>query len=127
MKALEAAHKAETRELLNKWNNVIIPNFENEVALIEIELKKRHQNELDMFREAVEREQSEQIVHYSGEILNLRKKAEVLGTQGYYKEAKALKKKMKELIQTEKEKHDNSSKEKFVNRSQLLLSKQTKE
>lgn len=56
MKALEAAHKAETKELLNKWNSVIIPNFENEVALIEIELKKRHQNELDMFREAVERE-----------------------------------------------------------------------
>jgi hypothetical protein len=42
--------------VLNKWNSVIIPNFENEVALIEIELKKRHQNELDMFREAVERE-----------------------------------------------------------------------
>lgn len=127
MKALEAAHKAETRELLNKWNSVIIPNFENEVALIEIELKKRHQNELDMFREAVEREQSEQIVHYSGEILNLRKKSEVLGTQGYYKEAKTLKKKVKELISAEKEKHDNSSKEKFVNRSQLLLQKQTKE
>lgn len=98
MKALEAAHKAETKELLNKWNSVIIPNFENEVALIEIELKKRHQNELDMFREAVEREQSEQIVHYSGEILNLRKKSEVLGTQGYYKEAKALKKKVKDLV-----------------------------
>jgi hypothetical protein len=66
-------------------------------------------------------------VHYSGEILNLRKKSEVLGTQGYYKEAKALKKKVKELISAEKEKHENSSKEKFVNRSQLLLQKQTKE
>jgi hypothetical protein len=98
MKALEAAHRAETKELLNKWNNVIVPNFENEVALIEIELKKRHQNELDMFREAVEREQSEAIVHYSGEILNMRKKAEVLGTQGYYKEAKAIKRKVKDLI-----------------------------
>ena len=47
MKALESAHKAETHELLNKWNSVIIPNFENEAALIEIELKKRHQNELE--------------------------------------------------------------------------------
>jgi hypothetical protein len=45
MKALDNAHSAEIKELINKWNNVIIPNFENEAALIEIELKKRHQNE----------------------------------------------------------------------------------
>jgi vacuolar-type H+-ATPase subunit D/Vma8 len=56
MKALESAHKAETRELLNKWNSVIIPNIENEAALIEIELKKRHQNELEQFREQIEKE-----------------------------------------------------------------------
>ena len=31
------------------------------------------------------------------------------------------------MISAEKEKHENSSKEKFVNRSQLLLQKQTKE
>jgi hypothetical protein len=127
MRALEAAHKAETKELINKWNNVIIPNFENEVALIEIELKKRHQNELEQFREAVEREQNEAIIHYSGEILNMKKKSEVLGTQGYYKEAKALKRKMKELESVEREKHEQASKEKFINRSQLLLTKQTKE
>jgi len=42
MKALDNAHKAEIKELINKWNNVIIPNFENEAALLEIELKKRH-------------------------------------------------------------------------------------
>ena len=56
MNALQSAHKAETKELINKWNNVIIPNFENEVALLEIELKKRHQNELEMFKEQVEKE-----------------------------------------------------------------------
>ena len=42
MKALDNAHKSEIKELINKWNNVIIPNFENEAALLEIELKKRH-------------------------------------------------------------------------------------
>ena len=42
MKALENAHKAELKELINKWQNVIMPNFENEAALLEIELKKRH-------------------------------------------------------------------------------------
>jgi len=47
MKALENAHKAEIRELINKWNNVIMPNFENEASLLEIELKRRHQNELE--------------------------------------------------------------------------------
>jgi hypothetical protein len=45
MSALDNAHSAEIKELINKWNNILIPNFENEVALIEIELKKRHQNE----------------------------------------------------------------------------------
>lgn len=42
MKALENAHKQEIKELINKWNNVIMPNFENEASLFEIELKKRH-------------------------------------------------------------------------------------
>ncbi len=42
MRALENAHKAELKELLTKWNSVILPNFENETALLEIELKKRH-------------------------------------------------------------------------------------
>jgi len=79
MNALDSAHRAEVKELLNKWNNIIIPNFENEVALLEIELKKRHQNELEMFREQIEHDQEVAIVHYSGEILNLKKKSEVLG------------------------------------------------
>jgi len=79
MKALDNAHKAEIKELINKWNNVIIPNFENEAALLEIELKKRHQNELELFREAIERESETSVVHFSGEILNLKKKSEVLG------------------------------------------------
>ena len=41
MMALEQAHKQELREMNNRWNNLIIPNFENEIALIEMELKKR--------------------------------------------------------------------------------------
>lgn len=45
MKVLENAHKYEIKELINKWNNVIIPNFENECSLLKIELKKKHQNE----------------------------------------------------------------------------------
>jgi len=27
--------------MTNRWNNLIIPNFENEIALLEMELKKR--------------------------------------------------------------------------------------
>jgi len=41
MQALENAHLAEIKELLAKWNNIIIPNFENEASLLELELKKR--------------------------------------------------------------------------------------
>lgn len=42
MEALEHAHQVEVRELQNKWNNIILPQSENEAALIEMELKKRH-------------------------------------------------------------------------------------
>ena len=38
-----------------------------------------------------------------------------------------MKRKMKELESVEREKHEQVSKEKFINRSQLLLTKQTKE
>jgi hypothetical protein len=51
----------------------------------------------------------------------------VLGMQGYYKEAKKLKKKVKLLEESEREKHDLQEKEKFINRSQLLVAKHQKE
>jgi hypothetical protein len=38
---LERAHVIELKELLAKWNNFIIPNFENEATLLELELKRR--------------------------------------------------------------------------------------
>ena len=41
MEALESAHMMEVKELLTKWNSIIMPNFENEAALLELELKKR--------------------------------------------------------------------------------------
>ena len=43
--------REEIKELINKWNNAIMPNFENEVALLELELKKKHQNELEAFKD----------------------------------------------------------------------------
>jgi hypothetical protein len=102
MRALDAAHKAEVRELLQKWNSIVVPNFENEAALLEIELRKRHQNELEQFRESIDQGSSNgsaghHHVHYSGEILNLKKKGEMLGLQGFYKEAKKVKKQVKAL------------------------------
>jgi hypothetical protein len=42
MRALENAHKGEIKELINKWDNLIMPNYENEALLLEIELKKKH-------------------------------------------------------------------------------------
>ena len=95
MMALENAHVAEIKELLAKWNNFIIPNFENEASLLELELKKRQQNELELFKEQVDGEQKQQKVFYSSDVLDLKRKLEVLGNQGAYKEAKTLKKKMK--------------------------------
>ena len=41
MAGCDAAHKEEVRQLQNKWNNIILPNLENQIALLEMELKKR--------------------------------------------------------------------------------------
>jgi hypothetical protein len=38
---LEAAHRAELKELQNKWDNLILPVNENESAFLEMEIKKR--------------------------------------------------------------------------------------
>ena len=38
MKVLESAHKDEIEQFLHKWEKIIIPEFENEQALMEIEL-----------------------------------------------------------------------------------------
>ena len=74
MQALESAHMIEIKELLTKWNSIIIPNFENEAALIELELKKRHQNEVEMFKIQVNEESAHTRVYYSSEILDLQRK-----------------------------------------------------
>ncbi len=57
----------------------------------------------------------------------MKKKSEVLGLQGFYKEAKKLRKVVKGLEAQEREKHENVAKEKFINRSQLLVVKHQKE
>ena len=54
MESLENAHKAEIVELKNKWNNIILPQNENEAALIEMEIKNKQQKELDDFRISIE-------------------------------------------------------------------------
>ena len=94
--ALENAHKVELKELTNKWNNIILPQNENEAALIEMELKKRQQKELDAFRISIETGSCQQgRIHYSTRILEATKKAEYLGSTGFYKDAKQLKKEIK--------------------------------
>ena len=79
MEALESAHMMEVKELLTKWNSIIMPNFENEAALLELELKKRQQNEVEMFKRQVETEQQTAKIYYSTDVLDMKRKIEVLG------------------------------------------------
>lgn len=71
---------------------------------MELELKNRQQNELEMFKGQVDDEQRNQRVYYSRDVLDLKRKLEVLGNQGAYKEAKMLKKKMKGAQKVERDK-----------------------
>ena len=110
----------EVKELLTKWNSIIMPNFENEAALLEMELKKRQQNEVVMFRQQVEQEQSSQRIYYSTDVLDMQRKIEVLGNNGNYKDAKIVKKQLKERQKRERYVQTESSKEKLLLRSTLL-------
>ena len=60
------------QELSNKWTNIILPQNENEAALIEMELKKRHQAELDEFRQKIEDGSIQKDrLHYSASIIEM--------------------------------------------------------
>ena len=82
-----------------------MPNFENEIALLEMELKKRQQLELDEFRQSIE-QGANQItrVHYSNYVLDLEKRMQHLSASGQYRDAKVLKKKIKIIKSDEKAK-----------------------
>lgn len=54
-------------------------------------------------------------------MLDLKRKLQVLGNQGAYKDAKALKKKMKGVQKVEKNKQEHENKEKLLVRSQMLV------
>lgn len=91
--------------MTNRWNNLIIPNFENEIALLEMELKKRQQIELEDFRQSIEAG-ADQItrVHYSNHVLDFEKRMQHLSASGQYRDAKVLKRQIKEIKVEEKAK-----------------------
>jgi len=110
MEALENAHRAEIKELQNKWNNIILPQSENEAALIEMEVKKRHQSELDDFRISIENGSVQTArLHFSAAIIEMEKRASYLGQCGFYKDAKVLKKQIKTAKAFEREKFNQDS------------------
>ena len=128
MEALETAHKHEIKELQNKWNNIILPQSENEAALIEMELKQKHQKELDSFRIAIENGTVAcPRLHFSGAVIEMQKRADYLGQGGFYKDAKILKKQIKTAKHLEREKHNLESRQKLFRRSEDLIKRHEKE
>ena len=77
---------------MNKWTNIILPQNENEATLIEMEMKKRHQAEMDEFRQAIEDGSVQKDrIHYSAAIIEMQRKSQYLSQTGFYKDAKQLK------------------------------------
>ena len=72
---------------------------------------------MEAFRDAIVTTDSDPKIHYSGEILNLKKKSEILGLQGFYNEAKKIMRKIKELKLIENEKHEIVNKGKHLSKS----------
>lgn len=81
-----------------------MPQNENEAALIEMEMKKKHQKELDDFRLSIEQGTINcGRLHYSAGIIEMKKRSEYLGQAGFYKDAKTLKKQIKAAQQIERD------------------------
>jgi len=66
-------------------------------------------------------------VYYSSEVLDLQRRMEVLGNQGAYKEAKKIKKALKDVQKVEKSKSVFQSKEKLLSKSKMLIDQHEKE
>lgn len=60
-------------------------------------------------------------------MLNLKRRAEVLGSHGAYKDARTLKKKIKETQKAVQAKQEHQSKEKLMMKSHLLIQQHQKE
>lgn len=55
-----------------------MPNFESETELLQLELRRKHHQELEEFKESLEKDLSLKY-HVNSEILELRKKLDTLG------------------------------------------------
>lgn len=93
-----------------------------------MEIKKRHQRELDDFREAIEKGtlQRERF-HPSTGVLEMQKKADILGQSGCYKEAKKLRKKVKLAVAIEQDKFLQESRRQLFGKSNKMLERHQRE
>ena len=93
-----------------------------------MELKRRHQSELDYFREAIENGTATGTkIRWSPEVLDMMKKQEHLSNLGCYKDAKVMKQKVKKAQAIEKQRYMGESRMKLLTKSQHILNKHTKE
>lgn len=91
-------------------------------------MKKKHQLELDSFRVAIENGTVQcPRLHFSGSIIEMQKRADYLGQCGFYKDAKALKRQIKNAKQIEREKFNMESRQKLFRRSEDLIRRHEKE
>mmetsp|Transcript_16477 Transcript_16477/g.14386 ORF Transcript_16477/g.14386 Transcript_16477/m.14386 type:complete len:132 (+) Transcript_16477:233-628(+) len=68
---------ASNYETIRKWEQIIIPEFENERLLIELEAQKRFQNEIEEFKESAKTDNKYKF-RPSTELLNLTKQIEMV-------------------------------------------------
>mmetsp|Transcript_4776 Transcript_4776/g.4508 ORF Transcript_4776/g.4508 Transcript_4776/m.4508 type:complete len:110 (+) Transcript_4776:181-510(+) len=81
----EDAHQKEVQEFLHRWEKVIIPEFENERLLIELEAQKRHENEIEEFKEKSKTDAAFKF-RPSANLLNLERQKEAMKSS-FVKEA----------------------------------------
>ena len=66
-------------------------------------------------------------IHYSTGVLEMQRKAEALSSSGCYKEAKILKKKIKQAQSVEKEKYNSESRHKLFSKSNKMIERHQRE
>lgn len=117
--------KNEFLDVTNKWKEGEMPSHEaGRLRMIE-DLRERQQVELTQFKSQL----SSQVVKpkYSPEILNLKRRMQVVGVQGQYDAAQTIQKKINKLVAEQEEKHKVMITERYDRLCAQFIAKQKKE
>ena len=124
-KQLEAECDHEMSQFKTYWEKVEMPRLEQMCTRLESQVSERQNIELRQFQAGLSAE------HYhpkfSPQVLDMKRRMECLGTQGFYHAAQKIKKKLEQMSEVELEAAHDTRFNRLKGREQLFVRKQERE